>query len=691
MARLRRFLRWVFLLTLVLLTIVLAIYAFALRPAVERYALSMLTDMGLPDARLRIDTLDLDHAVVSAISLSKSDTLTIDTLEAMYSPDELKRGVVHTLRLTGATLRAAIKDGQLDLGPLTHITTGGAAGGEWPFARVELKSCMIVLTIDGAPQRFYLDGVIDRTTAADFKVDLHLRWRGYETRLAGDCSLKDGRFISDDLACTTAAALVQWPDSPVAAKQVDIALHFAADVGMDKAHVELLPTSRLAAASLQVGEDTWTVTLGNLSAHADVNFAADKSAIDASLAFGNLAVANEAADLSIADIHGQIPYTSSADGPAGSFATGDIHLGSDTLPPLAGSIRLGAGGLSLDADWPLLSAASVTIHAAVAPGEVNVTASLPQGHIVDPTAIGQRFAALRDLEIDGGVGVDAAMNLVDGALVPRVTLKLDGVTVRDRKVDVTIEGLNGAITLDHLTPPRTPPSQTLNFTTLRSGKLALTDGSLAFRIDSDRRYFVERVGVTLGSTGRLAAHAITYDLDQPLVKTDLYIESLNLGDWLSVLTNETIRASGTLYGRLPLTFRPEAHWKLTLGEGFLYNRPGPGQMALTDAKLAADLLAQADPRFATDPTYKTVRDRAVDALSDFEYSMFRFDLIKEDEGMMLRAETRGKGRKGKDPQEISSLVINIHHFDTLLNQALFTTSRLNIDDALKDFFEGKGK
>jgi hypothetical protein len=245
------------------------------------------------------------------------------------------------------------------------------------------------------------------------------------------------------------------------------------------------------------------------------------------------------------------------------------------------------------------------------------------------------------------------------------------------------------VTLQRLAPLASPGGQRLRVERFQQGRITLTDGLIMFRIEAPDRLFIERTQWTVGDGGRVAAHAIRYDRDRPLVETELFIDDLNLEDWLSVLTQEQVSATGRLYGRVPLRVGVrESRYQVAFGEGFLYSTAPSGTLRIPAAAGVSQMLAQADPRFATDSELVAVRQRLAAALTDFEYSIFRFDLIpQEDRTVTLRVRTSGKGR-GPQGQEIGSLTVNVNNFGQAANIALFGQWLLGegLEQRLEEFF-----
>ena len=676
-----------------LAAITLALVMFLLPPLAGDQIRQQLAKIGLHEADLTVDTVGLTRSSVSNITLGPDDRIRLDHLTADYDVRDLS---TLALTVTGLRLRATVADNHFDLGPLLKLQLGESTGGKTslPFASIDIRASTLILETPGHTYRFDLEGRITRTALQSLDVDLTLAWLDQRVGMTGSIQLDGDKLNVPDLHVAINPFDLPLPGSPATLRGVGADLHLSLALADQSLTVDLLDSTALKLSTAQFGAHTLSLDPGKLSGQLTLRWGDEAGeTLDGVLRVDDAALTYEAAKLRVPSIAVELPiHFGPGRAEPGAMTTSDIHLGDDTLPPLHAEVALNQTTLSLSADWPMLESTPIHISGSVGADGIDLEASTGVVTVIDPHAIGKRFAALSNIELSGGFALTAMMN-PDTGYAPHVNLAMYDTTVRSSTYDITADGVSGAILLTGFTPLRTPGSQRLTVNRFATGKLELTNGRVGFRIESDRSVFIEQLAFTLGASGQVEAHAFRYDMDQPKVSTDLYIEDLNLGDWLSVLSNEKIKATGHVYGRLPITFRPDAHWKLSLGKGFLYTTPGPGQMAMPSASIAGDLLDTADPRFRSVPELMAARDRIVSALTDYEYSMFRFNIQPDTngEGMMLRMETRGKGRLGPNPQEIGALVINIHNFDTLVNKALLSKTRLNVDRALEQFFGGGGR
>ena len=70
----------------------------------------------------------------------------------------------------------------------------------------------------------------------------------------------------------------------------------------------------------------------------------------------------------------------------------------------------------------------------------------------------------------------------------------------------------------------------------------------------------------------------------------------------------------------------------------------------------------------------------VAALQDYQYTMLRLHFIPTDQGLLCTLMTKGRGRQGRDAQEIESLTINLHGFDDAIRAALAGKSLWDMTD-----------
>jgi hypothetical protein len=356
-----------------------------------------------------------------------------------------------------------------------------------------------------------------------------------------------------------------------------------------------------------------------------------------------------------------------------------------------GRIETAGDALKLTGLWKPHEALPVKLSATVrGDGTADFGAELEPRELVDSRAIGSIVPGLGEIEIDGGMAGKVAGQWRDRKLQATGRIDLEDATVQARRWDVSAVGVRGSIVIDDLFAGRSAPEQTLTGRWLQIGAVTLGEPTIRFRIDSPRRGLLEHISCKAGASGRLSASAVNLDLDDPNIQTDLWAEDVNLGDWLSVLTQEKIGATGQVYGRLPIRYRPSQR-SLDLSGGFLYSKPEGGTLRVGEPGKLVDLLGQWDPRFARGGELEQVRDQAAASLRDYDYALFRFDLVPEGAGQTLRIETRARRQSGPDAPVVGSLVVNVRRFDQavhlFMNGQLKLTPDQSVDRMLERFFQ----
>lgn len=737
----------------VVVAAMLLVQIYVLPGWVRSQLVAQLGEIGLDEADVVVEQVGWTGAQLRNLRLSQDEWLSVDAAHVTYTLGQLVGGRIETLVLTGARLRLAYRDGRLEFEPLSKIEiTGERAADRLPFDRFELRSSLLIVDLGRQQLAVPIQGTVERLEDEKISLDFAARVRDHPARLEAELALKpqrievtrarlevtprglvvgDALLIPDPDSRITLAVgsaerplILRWDgdDQRVEGGAIDVQLG-AFDVSVAGDRWRTSPTAwrfgpgadeepglwfsaaaggegALSAvvhstAPVQITADALQASAEHIGASIVAEFAgARPPQVEAvvQVQAGRLEHRDLGLVLSGIDVRLPVAINTSAAQKPQDFTISNISYKGREFPPLTGMAAAAREGLELTARWPLTSQATTDAHLQLAPGTFGATAKLPPTDLAGLKPLLGEFIDLTGVEIAGRVRGELAIKTVFGDLRPRLQIGLENVRYHNVEAQTTLDGVTGEIVLDNLNPLTTPGGQRLRIERLQQGKIELTDGTIAFRVESPDRLFIEETDWTLGQAGRITAHAIRYDRDMPIIETELFIDDLNLEDWLSVLTDEKVTATGKLYGRVPLRIRARGgRYQVAFGEGFLYSTPGPagtGTLRIPDAAEVSRMLAQADPRFTTEPQLVAVRDRLASALTDFEYSMFRFDLIpREDRSVTLRARTRGKGR-GPDGQEVDNLTININNFGQAANMALFGQWLLGegIEQRLEEFF-----
>ncbi|TVR80106.1 MAG: hypothetical protein EA405_10940 [Rhodospirillales bacterium] len=189
------------------------------------------------------------------------------------------------------------------------------------------------------------------------------------------------------------------------------------------------------------------------------------------------------------------------------------------------------------------------------------------GHLVlDVAPVRFRPGALQPVDIAPGLAAEADLSGVSGqagatvslhwnerpaSIRVRVSLRDVGFTVSG----VRVAGLAGNVTVDRLSPLRTPPGQRLDVALIDPGMPA-TDGSIRFRFDPAGRLRVDRAGINL-SGGRLSVDNVVIDPRAGHHDVSIVAEGLDLGEVLARADVAGASAWGRISGVIPVTLSPD--------------------------------------------------------------------------------------------------------------------------------------
>lgn len=155
-----------------------------------------------------------------------------------------------------------------------------------------------------------------------------------------------------------------------------------------------------------------------------------------------------------------------------------------------------------------------------------------------------------------------------------------------------VDGISGQVVFTDFLGMTTPPGQTVTVARLNPG-VAMENGILRFQMLPGRRLKVEEAGWPIAG-GRLLVEPAVLALDEPEKRATLRLTSVDLEQFVGLMNLDSLRATGTIEGELPLVInrqgaRIEKGELRTLGKGTLAYT---GHVPATDgnAKLAFDAL-----------------------------------------------------------------------------------------------------
>lgn len=726
MGTMKRLARWIFVLLFLAFAGVSAwwaVHQFVLPKMVETRLVAALESIGLDGSAARVDRLGAERAVISNLIIGSEELITVDTAEITYALDQAIEGRVNNILLTGAWLRLTVKDGELDLGQLGSIsapgsdTPGGADNGETDlrFDRIELRSSRLTVDVGSMGLFIPISGTIEHDEPGRLSFDLRGELFDRTLMVSGILRTTGDGVAADDVYINLSPGDVPISAAGITLSDTTFTLKCSAELTGSRLVVKLQEGSRLDAAGtawklephyteplVDTGSDATEgttiaarfeslapithsqpgldVTIPNAYGELSAKFVGSQPMmVDGSLNIDDASVTHEPTGTRLGSIRANIPISQNTPGgEPGVFTVGEVGIGDDTLPAIIGSVRIADAQLDLNADWRFIEELSASIHLEADAEHLIAQVTIPPSGITRADALARAFTPLRDVDITGTLELDASLWWQGGELAPDIALIAHDLNIARSDLDVDITGIAGEVRFDRVNPLSTSTNQRLTAASVRLGKLELNDLVTSFQIESTQRVFVESARWAVGDSGRFFAHAIRFDLARPVINTNVFVENLEVDDWLSLLASEKVTATGRLYGRLPIRFDPAARAMLRFGDGYLYAESDDGTIKFQDASTVAELLAAHDKRFADGGELADVRRDVSGALADFHYEMFRFKITRDPETGKAAAHlsTKGRGRSGKK-QEIGSLNVTIAgDFEAAANLALFSKTAL---------------
>lgn len=361
-----------------------------------------------------------------------------------------------------------------------------------------------------------------------------------------------------------------------------------------------------------------------------------------------------------------------------------LVINKEVLRPIAATYNLTQREGRVQWKWPLQPLAVLNAN-----GYLDLRGSRPAGvlsfdcegfRIMEEQALIGTLADSAGLTLSGAVSLRGNLRLDRGSLVPRITLATTGAKVVNNRYRVQAEGIDGSITITGFSPWSTPGNQRIEIEHLKLGKLNMHDGVVVFCLEDDpQAILVERAEWGfLG--GRVYSRALRLDPAHPDIDLRLFVDGLDIGQLFGLAFGSGGSGSGSLYGMIPATISRTNLVDFTVGEGFLYSTSGEGSWKLGGndaAGMVQQVLERQLERLLPDSVDEGVHDRILSALRDFEYDLFKVDLIRQKEGILARITARGQSRNQGVPVAFEEIVLDLPGFDKNLKQAMIIKTALD--------------
>ncbi|MBC7772843.1 MAG: YdbH domain-containing protein, partial [Pyrinomonadaceae bacterium] len=603
---------------------------FGARRSVAGWALRRaMTAAGLERATFQVRSVGLGSIEVGDLSIGSEPWLIADRVEATYSLADLAAMRVGTISVRNARWTVRVRDGVIDWGyvPKKSGATGGALNLNMPIGRVDLVDSVVCVIVDGESSEFPIAGRVTPIAADEITCRLDLHALGRAVRLTARATSSAERLTVE------VDSRVEQPTPPATDRSVLPESGVAADVPRTS---PLPPPTPGALPAVSTPQARLNATLHRAvrdgSMQVDVNLVLDSLAEQVGgmdIALSRATLTGQAGMDGGGQVTGLTWLIILKNARAGEFEVHSAELNAVKLDGPRVRVEAAAAGEG----WQL-------------PG-VQATVALDANPQITDTA-GSTI-----LTVDMHTSKPVTFRREESGLAGELGSVAGAATIRVRGSDVNV--LEGNVTLKG--------------GSLTSGELSLSDVQAGAVMRSPDAVDVTVFSVVLGDGGAVAAAPFTFDPRAPRLKTRISMTNLSLAEWLPLLTKEHATGDGRVEGEVDIAI------DLTAGavridelSGSLRADPQHGFIQVADAEAVGELLDSQDPRFATDPTMRPVRDKIVAALRDFRYSTLTVALAKEEDTTVATAYLSGFGRHGQDPQGLN-LTLNLHVKNELMDLA----------------------
>jgi hypothetical protein len=656
----RRWLRRLLVAATTLVVVLAVTYVFVLPRLVHTVVTGLLDRSGLPGTHFDVKRVTPWRATITGLATPAGD-LRIAEVDVRYRPGGAMSGNVDRITVSGAEVRATFRNGKLTTPLSAAAGTGNSVN--IPFRTLELASSTLSVDWDGQTLRLPTSGVIKSPTPRTASVHATVRVEAPtgELLLPGGTKL---RAPSGVLSLTAS---------------LDGTLRYDDGDGLTwSASVDVTNPQPVTLAASGVDADLGRVRIAGRGS-GGTGAATVTTSLNAELTIEGAALKHAASGVSLAGISVRMPVTMNADKHVGTdegaFTVASVAIGREQLKPLAGTLAVRDRRATFSATWAALPdsvlSASGWIERRDSGVSGDLTASLPPGRLDDAGMLARRVPALKGWDMTGSVGLDADVKIAESQPRGRITLALDGVEATSKDAGAEVHGLSGrvAVDFDHATNVvSTAGSQRIRVSRAAFGTIELTDAVLAFRLDDQPEpLLVEQFSAGwLG--GRVSTADVRFDPRNPKFTATLAADNVGLKEFLAFAAEGRARGEGRLSGRVTMRF--DGPGKVAFGPGFLRSQSPTGEVQVLDTKWLGEMIDRSDPRFSTDSQLKQVRQRILEALSDFSYDRLTFNFTEEPESRgLLQASTHGKGRVGEHPQELD-FTLNVRGVNDLVKYGL---------------------
>jgi hypothetical protein len=214
-------------------------------------------------------------------------------------------------------------------------------------------------------------------------------------------------------------------------------------------------------------------------------------------------------------------------------------------------------------------------------------------------------------------------------------LEVQNTSVRAKKGDFSIEGIQMSLSIPELPKIRSAPGQYALFSKISLGDLKAEDGRIDFQIESARKFLIEKTHF-VWCNGNVDTQSMRISAGVEDYRITFYCDRLNLAKVLGQFGAAAAEGGGTVSGRIPVQYE---NGKISFNDGVLFSSPGKGgKIYLRGTEILTAGITPGTPQYVQ-------MELAREALKDYDYSWAKLNITSEGEELLLQMQMDGKPAK----------------------------------------------
>ena len=249
--------------------------------------------------------------------------------------------------------------------------------------------------------------------------------------------------------------------------------------------------------------------------------------------------------------------------------------------------------------------------------------------------LGSFFPGSKGVKVNAKLMLSGDLAADSSGFKGSINLQLDNASVRIKKSNFAVEGIQMSLSIPELPKIRSAAGQHLVFSKLALGDLVAKDGRIDFQIESAQSFLIEKTHF-IWCDGNVDTQSMRISPGVEDYRITFYCDRLKLAQVLEQFGAATADGEGAVNGRIPLQY---TNGKIRFDDGFLFSTPGNGGKIHLKG---TDILTAGIP--PSTPQYVQM-ELAREALKDYDYSWAKLNITSEGEELLLQMQMDGKPAK----------------------------------------------